>query len=124
MNDAANEARAHGVLARLDDGKLQMGERRLQSRNGHDLGRCKRPIAATGQAAGEDARVVGEVCDREWRSAQVFEGGRGMKRRQHPVRALRDQPERRDVWFRERPDRRDDGFADHRHRITSPTASP
>ena len=59
--------------------------------DGHLYGGTGRPVAAAGQAAGEDPHVVAVVGDRKRIGAQVVERGRGLEGRDDPEVAILDQ---------------------------------
>ncbi len=95
-----------------------MRQSRRQARRGYDVGGGQRPVATPRETSGEHTHVVGKVRDGERRLAQVFERRRGMKRRENPSLAFRDQPQRRQMRLAARVDGGDDGFADQGHDLS------
>ena len=73
MRDPAHKAGPELMFAHLDDDEFEMRQRRRQARRGHNDGWGERPVAAPGEASGEDAHVVGKVGDGEGRLTQIVE---------------------------------------------------
>ena len=72
-----------------------MGERLGEAESGS--GRNQRPVAPPGQTTREDARIVGEIGDREGPDAKIFQRRRRSERRDDPMLVLGDEAERRDM---------------------------
>ena len=87
---ATMEPRPLLVLRRLGDGKFGMCKRSIKTRNRYPAASGGWPLIAPGQAAGEYADVIGEICDRERNVAQIVERGRRAEWRNDPAVALRD----------------------------------
>ena len=80
VHDAAMEARPLLVLLHMLDRELGMAQRAVEHGAGHMRRRPRRPVLAAGEAAGEDAHVVGVVGDGEGvarRLSSVVDGRNG-----------------------------------------------
>src|SRR5689334_14999833 len=93
----AEMAWPHAIIRDALHSEHRVGARRLEPGHGEPLDRHGGPVLAAGQAAGEDAYIVGVVGDGERYRGKVVERDRRAERRDDPAVLLGDDADRRDV---------------------------